>query len=191
MPENKEEVVIPKDDKTHSEKAFRKVSDDMHKYKSDNAELKSQIDKMNQLQEDEQRANLEKNDEYKKLYEDERHRNDDLQTKYDDRNSKFIDSQKINAVKDKLGQFKRSEYNRFIDTSRIIMDNEGNVDVMTVDNEVNRLKNEYPELIKAKKASKLPNQSPASGDPNKPPLSKLTSEERMDMRRKMIEERSK
>lgn len=181
----------PPVDKTHSEKAFRQVSDDMHKYKDALKELTASMETMKAEATEAKRVVLEKNEQYKELYETELLRNDELQKKLEDRNTSFITAQKLTAVKEKLGQFKKPEYNKFIDTSRIIVDNDGNVDLSTVDNEVSRLKQEYPELIKVKASSKLPDEAPESGEKIIKPLEKMTPQVRSDMRRKLIEERTK
>lgn len=183
--------VKPVDEKTHSDKAFRQVSDDMHKYKGEKQELQNKIDAMKAEQAEETRKALEKNSQFEELYNTELKRNDELQTQITEKDTNFLKAQKLAAVKDKLGQFKKPEYNKFIDTTRIIVDNDGNVDQSTVDNEVNRLKQEYPELIKAKVASELLNESPESGKSITKSLVKMSTAERADTRRKLIEDRSK
>lgn len=178
-------------EKMHTDKAFRQVSDDMHKYKQANKDLQAQIDQMRTEREEEKRQAMEKNQQFEELYNAELKRNEELVKQLAEKDSNFITVQKLNAVKDKLGQFKKPEYNKFIDTSRIIVDNDGNIDQSTVDNEVNRLKQEYPELIKVKVASKLPDEAPESGKSTEKPIHEMSDLERAEMRRKLIEERSK
>ncbi len=194
MPQNEveeTEVQTKEQEKTHSDKAFRQVSDDMHKYKGSVKELQAKIDQMNQERAEEQRKALEKNQQFEELYNAELKRNEALQQQISEKDSNFLKAQKLNAVKDKLGQFKKPEYNKFIDTSRIIVDSDGQIDQATVDNEVNRLKQEYPELIKAKVASQLPDEAPESGKSIEKPVQKMSQAERAEMRRKLIEERTK
>jgi hypothetical protein len=178
-------------EKTHSDKAFRQVSDDMHKYKSGMAELQAKLDQQGLDREDAERKSRESKEEYKSLYEESQSEVKGLRSDIEEKNNSFIKAQKLSAVKDKLGGFKKEVYNKFIDTSRVIIDNDGQVDLSTVDNEVARLKKEYPELIKVKQSSRLPNEQPESGDVNPKPVQKMTVDERNDLRRQLIEAKMK
>lgn len=188
--EKEQEKEVQKE-KVHSDKAFRQVSDDMHKYKQMVKDQQEQLDAIQREREEEKRKSMEKNQQFEDLYNAELKRNEELVQKLAEKDSSFLNVQKLNAVKDKLGQFKKPEYNKFIDTSRIIVDNDGNIDQSTVDNEVNRLKQEYPELIKVKAASALPDEAPESGKSIEKSLHEMTAAERQEIRRKLIEERSK
>ena len=187
---NPPKVDVPKD-KMYSEKEFRGVSDDMHKFKGMVKELTVTIEGMSNEKKEDARKALEKNEQYKELYETELANNESLKQKIEKKDNDFLNAEKLSAVKDKLGQFKKPKYDKFIDTSRIIMDNDGHVDETTVDNEVKRLKAEYPELIKVKSSSRLPDEAPESGEVIPTPLKKMTKEQRMDARLKLIEDRTK
>lgn len=178
-------------EKTHTDKAFGEMRDDMFKYKTGMKELQKQLDDIKVNSEKEQTLARERNNEYKELYEEELVKNKTLQDTIDEKNNSFLNAQKLSRVKEKLGSFKRTEYNKFIDTSRVIMDNDGNVDETTVDNEVARLKTEYPELIKVKASSELPDKAPESGKVNPKQVQKMSKSERMDLRQQLIEDRAK
>ena len=187
-------VVMVEDGKSkvHSDDAFRAVSDDMHKYKKaqraaelENEKLKKQID-------DSAKDKLIAKEQYKELYDSEVSRTTELEKKLSENTDKFINVHKKQAVIDKLGGFRRTEYNKFIDTSKIIVDDNGNVDEITVDVEVKRLKQEYPELLKRSKGGILPNNAPESGDPiGSKSFNKMTKEEKSQTRLSLLEDRYK
>lgn len=176
-------------EKTYPEAAYNNVKDDMLKYKHELKDAMSEIKKMRDEQEQAARKAKELNNEYKELYEEQLKANEALKNTINEKNNNFLNAQKLSRVKEKLGGFKKQEYNKFIDTSRVIIDNEGNVDETTVDNEVARLKTEYPELIKVKASSELPNEAPESGHFNPKQVQELTKAERSEIRRKAIEDR--
>ena len=178
-------------EKTHSDKAFRQVSDDMHKYKGALKDQEAENIKLRQRLDDIERSNLEQKEQFKDLYEAERSRNDELEKSMDEKNIKFLNSQKLSAVKEKLGQFKKPEYNKFIDTNKIVVDTDGQIDMSTVEREVDRLKKEYPELIKVKASSTMPSEQPESGDTQTKSVTIKTKDDRMNARRELIEQRSK
>lgn len=181
----------PPEEKTHSDKAFRKVSDDMHKYKAGEKAALDRVAELEQQIADKERAEQEKNGQYKKLYEDQLKINSDLKNTLSEKDDKFLKVQKLNAVKEQLGEFKKSEYNKFIDTSKIIIDNDGNVDLTTVENEVNRLKQQYPELLKVQVNSDLPDEAPESGSILTKSVKEMSTDERSAARKRLIQERSK
>lgn len=174
-------------EETVSKRAYDEVRTDMHKFKGLYKEMELKLQKMKEKQDEQARQDLEKNNEYKTLYEDERAKNAELYKQIDEKNENFIKTQKVMAVNEKLGEFKRPEYKKFIDLSKIVIDNDGNADITTVDAEVERLRKEYPELIKVKASSRMPDHEPESGGPINTPLEKMTAEQRNDLRRKIIE----
>ncbi len=181
----------PPKEKSYPEAAYTQVKDDMLKYKHELKDAIAEIKSMKAARETEERQAKERNNEYKELYEESLDRIKVLEKSIDDKNTSFLNAQKLSRVKEKLGGFKKSEYNKFIDTSRVIMDNDGNVDETTVENEVARLKTEYPELIKVKASSELPNEAPESGNFTQKSVQELSKAERSEIRRKAIEERTK
>lgn len=176
--------------KTHSHDAFKAVTNDMHKYKKERNDSQLKIEQLQKKIDDIAKDQLIAKEEYKELYETEVKKNMELENQLKEKNDKFINVHKKQKVIEKLGGFRKPEYNKFIDITKIIMDDNGDVDEMTVDVEVKRLKQEYPELIKKSKGSTLPNNAPESGDAiGSKTLKEMSKEERSQHRRSLIEKR--
>lgn len=176
--------------KMHTDAAFKDVSNDMHKYKKQKQVVELENEKLKKQISDKDTQQKVANEEYKELWQAEVDRGKKLEADRDADRDKFIDVHKKQAVIEKLGSFKRSEYNNFIDTSKIIVDSNGVVDEMTVDVEVKRLKQEYPELLKRSRSSIPPNDAPESGNSNiNKPLNKMNADERAQLRTQLITDR--
>ena len=74
--------------------------------------------------------------------------------------NQFVDYHKKNSVLDKVGGFKRDEYNKFIDVDSISMNEDGSIDSVSLDIEIDRIRQSYPELLKTASGTKLPNHAP-------------------------------
>jgi len=186
-PEDKKEE--EKEVKTYTEDAFSKVMIEAKKAKSQRNSLQAELEELKAKNDDNERAALEAKSEYKDLYEAERLRNDELKKDRDSQNVKFIEAKKRSAVNDALGGFKKSEYMNFIDINKVLMDDSGVIDSSTIENEVTRLKQEFPELIKSSKSSRLPNDAPSGGSTNQKALTDMTKDEINAVRLKLIEQR--
>ena len=145
-------------------RAYKEVSEDMHKYKTQLRETQAKLNELNAKMEAERNRQLEDENRYKELYEG-------LKGKYEKETSQFKDIHKKNAVINKVGGLKRSEYAKFIDTSNIHMDENGMIDKESIDREVMRLQQEFPELINSNNFNNVNNNAPKSDQ------SRLTLEE--------------
>jgi hypothetical protein len=143
-----------------SKEAYSKVSTDMHKFKTEAKALASKLADVQAEQEAKEKASLEEKEQWHALYKKSEQKLKDIETERVTEKSKFIESHKINAVIQNLGGFKKPEYNRFIDSSKVAINEDGSIDDTSVNSEVERLKREYPELVKSKSATPLPANAP-------------------------------
>ena len=154
--ENEEE----KKELTPIEKAYQETKSDMHKYKSERNELKERLALLEANQKAQEKASLESKEEYKILYELEKSEKEDAINKLSAKSKKFVDSSKINAVVQELGGLKKSSYSKFIEPSNIELDENGVPNEASLQAEVDRIKQSYPELLKNAQTSKMPNDAP-------------------------------
>lgn len=179
------EEVVPQQEEVVSKDAYSKVSNDMHKYKSEAKNLAQKIAELQAEQEAREKAALEEKEQWHTLYKKAEEKLKSIENERQTEKQKFVESHKINAVIQNLGGFKKPEYNRFIDSSKIVVTEDGSVDETTVLSEVERIKKEYPELIKAKQVSTLPADAPRPF--TAVPVEKMSSEERMNALRGLLQ----
>lgn len=176
--DNKEEQEVV------SKEAYTKVSQDMHKFKSQYKQLESKLAELQAEQEAREKAALEEKEQWHLLYKKAEEKLKNLESERQQERSKFVESHKQNAIIQSLGGFKKPEYNKFIDTSRITVLEDGSIDESSIQSEVERLKKEYPELIKSNSVKPLPDSAP-KGNPPKP-LEQMSPAERNALRRQLI-----
>lgn len=152
--------VKPKPEELVSVSVLDEYKNDMFKYKSkmreNEAELQS-LKNANALRDKEQ---LLEKEEWKVLYEKESTLRSQAQTELETKSNFFINSSKINSVVQKLGGFKKDSYSRFINTESIDMNDDGTFCEKSIVKEVDRMKQEYSELLTSHTAQKMPNVAP-------------------------------
>lgn len=109
-----------------------------------------------------ERVQLEQNEEWKTLYEKEKTERENAVVELHSKSKQFIDSSKINAVVQGLGGFKKDDYSKFIDPSNIEVTESGVFDTESLNKEVERIRQTFPELLKASSSPALPNGAPSS-----------------------------
>jgi len=108
-----------------------------------------------------EKQTLEESAQWKTLYEREKEERSKISNELTAKSDLWINSSKKNAVINQLGGFKKSEYSKFIDTSKIDELEDGTFDSDSIVREVDRIKQEFPELlIGLKTAGKMPNEAP-------------------------------
>ena len=154
----------------------------MFKYKSRMKETEAELQSLRDAQALSEKQNLEDKEEWKLLYEREKEEKSkalgDLETK----SKFFIDTSKKNAVAQKLG-FIKDSYVSFINTSNIeVNENDGTFDGDSIQREVDRIKQDFPELLKTVTSGKMPNEAPINmGQPQNRNLGTLSSSELLDL----------
>lgn len=176
-PQENESEVVAKD-------AYVKVSQDMHKFKSQAKQLEAKLAEIQAEQEARERATLEEKEQWHTLYKKAEEKLKAIENERLSERSKFIESHKVNAVIQNLGGFKKPEYNKFIDSSKIEVTEDGSIDEKSVVSEVERIKREYPELIKAAGIKPLPDSAPKQVAPKS--LDQMSPAERAALRRRLI-----
>ena len=166
-----------------SKKVLDEYKSDMFRYKSKMKETEAELQSLRDVQALSEKQNLEDKEEWKLLYEKEKEEKSkalgDLETK----SKFFIDTSKKNAVAQKLGGFKKDSYVSFINTSNIeVNENDGTFDGDSIQREVDRIKQEFPELLKIGTPGKMPNDAPQNmGQPQNRNLGTLSSSELLDL----------
>jgi hypothetical protein len=183
QPENNEDLV-PK-------KAYLEINQDMHKYKSKLKETEALLNQLKAEKEAAEMQSLKENEQWKTLYEKTSGQLEELNNKRAQERDQFINYHKKNAVIRELGGFKKDEYNSFINVSNIEMDEQGNFNQESLINEVNRLKQTYPELIKGSVAQNLPNEAAKSPSIASKSYSLMSEAERRDLKMKLLLENKK
>lgn len=155
--EQKEPDLVSKD-------AYLNVSNDMHKYKN---ELKETKNALAQMQADKQAIENEKLAEqgrWEELYKQSQSKLDEANNGRQAEQDKFINYHKKNSVLKEIGGFKNDEYNAFIKVDQVSLNEDGSIDKTSLDLEVNRIKQAYPELLNGGQTGKLPNGAPQSNN---------------------------
>lgn len=181
--ENKNTVEEPE---LVSKDAYLKVSNDMHKYKQD---LKSTKALLSQLQADKDAAEQEKLAEqgrWEDLYKASQEKLTEVSQSREKDQDKFLNYHKKNSVLTKLGGFKNEEYNNFINVEAVAVNEDGSIDESSLDQEVNRIKQSYPELLKGVQVGKLPNGAPKSTNFGEKTYEELTELEKDAYKRNLM-----
>lgn len=144
------------------EKAIQDYKDDMFKYKERMRQAESELEAIRAEKAALEKAQLEKNEEWKVLYEREKSERESAVNELQSKSKQFIDSSKKNAVVQHLGGFKKDEYAKFIDVSGIEVTESGTFSQESINKEAERLRQTFPELLKAFDGPKLPSGAPST-----------------------------
>lgn len=163
MSEVVEPIVEPKEEELVSKKVVEEYKTDLFKFKSKAKEMEAEVQRLKDEQALREKATLEEQAEWKTLYEREKNEKakvlQDLQAK----SEFFVNTSKINTVVSKLGGFKKDSYTKFIDTSKIDVREDGTFDIDSINREVDRIKQEYPELLSIGPSNgKMPSNAPSN-----------------------------
>lgn len=185
------EEVNQEDGEFVPKKAYSEVTQDMHKYKSKLKETEAILNQLKAEKEMAEEQSLKENEQWKTLYEKKAEEAKKLGSELTEKEARFINFHKKNAVIRELGGFKKDEYNSFINVNNVEMDDNGNIVHDSLIAEVNRLKQSYPELIKSSQPQNLPTDAPKSFTSTDKDFSALTPQERIDLKTKLMLESKK
>jgi len=133
---------------------------DMFKYKEKARNTEMELQKLRDEKVLMEKSSLEEKEEWKLLYEREKEEKANALSDLQSKSEFFMDSSKKNAVVQRIGGFKKDSYTKFIDTSRIDVRDDGTFDEESIVREADRLKQEFPELLKASPLpGKMPNEA--------------------------------
>ena len=146
-----------------SRKVAEDFKSDMFKYKDRSKSLEAQNNELTMKLEAIERDKLEKNSEWEKLYQQEKDARESAETNLQAQETRFVDSAKINAVLDKVGGFKKPEYSKFINPTNIEIDENGSITPESLRAEVERVSQNYAELLNTSSTSQMPNNAAPKG----------------------------
>lgn len=170
--EQKEEFV--------SKKVYSEVSKDMLRYKQEKRELEAKLAEISGMREAEQTQKLEAEKRWEDLYKNEKTKRETLEKSLVESNKKFIDTHKLNSVVTKVGGLKKDVYSKFVDVSKIDIDEMGNINIESVEAEAQRLLKDYPEIIKgSNQTTKLPADSAKEFQPKT--IKEMSQQEKLAM----------
>lgn len=149
-------------DELVSKKVVDEYKNDMFKYKAKMKETEGELQKLRDAAVLAEKQSLEDKEEWKLLYEKEKEEGSKARVELENKSKFFVDTSKINSVVQKLGGFKKNEYSKFVNTSNVDVLEDGTFDRDSIAREVDRIKQEFPELLLGPKPSKMPNEAPAN-----------------------------
>jgi hypothetical protein len=187
--QNEESQVEEKEQATDKDafvpkEAYQRVSQDMHKYKNSMKDIQSQLELLKVEKEETEKQKLMEQEKWKELYSKAEEKMKLLAQERDSERTKFIDSHKRNAVIQQLGGFKRPEYSKFVDVSNLELADDGTIIEDSINSEVERIRKEFPELIKVSSKQPLPDAAPKKLEQKQ--LSEMSPEEINALRRQLL-----
>lgn len=189
MKDNEEKTTQETDEKQDefvSKKAYQEVSTDMHKYKSELNETKAKLNELLSIQEAKEKEALEEQGRWEELYKKAQDQLTTLQSERDQERNKFVEYHKRNSVLQKLGGFKRDEYNKFVDIENIKLRDDGSIDEDSISAEIDRIKQNYPELIKSSSPASLPKDAPMQNEVGNKSFEAMSDHERNELKRSLL-----
>lgn len=173
-----EPKVEVEEDKYVSKSAYEEVKKDMFTFKTAKKDLEEKLKQIQAEKEELETSKLMEKEQWKQLYETEANKRKEMESIRLKEKNQFIDYHKKNAVISKIGGFKRDEYNSFIDVSKVEIDESGNILADSLEGEVTRIKQLYPELIKTSNSHSLPSDAPKSFNGSEKEYKNMTANEK-------------
>ena len=175
-----------KQDEFVSKKAYQEVSTDMHKYKSELNETKAKLNELLSIQEAKEKEALEEQGRWEELYKQAQDKLTTLQSERDQERNRFVEYHKRNSVLQKLGGFKRDEYNKFVDIENVKLRDDGSIDEDSISAEIDRIKQNYPELIKTSSPTSLPKDAPMQNEVGNKSFESMSEHEKAQLKRSLL-----
>lgn len=171
-------------------KVLKQKHDDMVKAKSRAKQAEMELARLLKEKEDLEQEKLEQAGEWKRLYEKEQADKKKLTETIQSSEKKFKESVKRQAVIEAVGGFKRPEYANFINLENVMLDENNNIITETLSAEADRIKQEFPDLIKA--TTTVPDSGAAKfSKPSEKEYSSMTYEEKRQAQKVALEEARK
>lgn len=163
-------------------KAFEDVSKDMHKFKAKLKDKEAYIAELEAKQTAIEEAALVESQQYKALFEKRNDEFERLKQEVDDRDRKYLEAVKKNALKNELGGSIKEEYLMHADMSSIQFSEGSTIDRDSLTAVANSFRQKYPELVPVIHSSNITGPSSPSnttaGQTTLKPLSQLTIQEK-------------
>jgi hypothetical protein len=126
---------------------------DMFKYKQQLKDTQARLQELEKEKQAVEKAEMARQNQWKQLFEQEKAEKSKFQEELNQTKKQFVDSAKKNAVISSLGGLKKNEYTSFINTDSIDLNDDGTINADTLNAEVARIKQNFPELLKTATAS--------------------------------------
>lgn len=162
-----------------SRKAYTDVSADMHKYKNELKDAKAALNQINAEKEAAEKERLAESGKWQELAQKLEAEKVDLNNRNTQNEDRFLNYHKKQSVISKTGDFKQDEYHSFIKVENIVINEDNSIDEVSLNAEVDRIKQAYPELLKGSSNTKLPNDAARGSDIGNKTYKEMTSDERM------------
>lgn len=143
-------------------KAYEETKADLFKFKQRAKELEAKTNQLAADAEARDKQILKDNEQWKALYEKTNGELETVKSTLTKREQQMISVHKKNAILKEVGGFKKDEYANFINVDAVEMDESGTINAESLASEVNRIKQNYAELLKGSAAPNLPNGAPKS-----------------------------
>ena len=169
-----------------SKKAYSEVASDMHKYKSELKDIKAKLNQLNAEKEAEKNEQLAEQGRWEELYKKQSEDMNRLKQEKSADQDKFIGFHKKNSVLQKVGGFKRDEYNKFINVDAINLNDDGSIDEVSMNLEIDRIRQTYPELLKTSASNKLPNNAPKESNIGGKTYESMTRDEKFEYKKNLL-----
>ena len=169
-----------------SKQAYKQVSQDMHTYKSKMKQLQAEMEALKADKEAREKSVLEEQEKWHDLYKKSESKIGELLKERDHERVKFVEGHKKNSVLQQIS-FKKQDYIKFVDVSKIEVNEDGSINPDTVSLEVERIKKEYPELLKSSAKEPLPDAAPRGAKPKS--LQDMTPSELAEARRAALQKK--
>lgn len=144
----------------------------------------TQLNAMNEAKKKEKEQALLEQENYKELSQTYKSEVQKLKDQQEEYQRKMLDTAKKQAVLNRLGGFKKPDFERFINLDNLLI-NEGKIDEVSLEKETNRLKTEYPELLK-QDTPNLPADAPADNRDTEKKYSEMSEKEKRTLKKQLF-----
>ena len=163
--------------------AFEEVTRDMHKFKSKYKNVAAELEALKAEREAAERARLEEQQQFQKLYEEEKKRRAQLEQSLSEKDKQYQTFTKKQALKSALGDVK-DEYLSFANVDAIEFLDDGRLDPESVHRVANEFRQSHPQLISKPVAGDITSKAAPIENGLKPgqvDISKLSTKEKIEM----------
>lgn len=172
---------------------YKEVQSESIKRKQELRELKAKLAEQEAALKEKEEQDLANQKKFEDLWRKEKEEKDNLIRNWENEKSARKNESKLNAVISQLeGGFKKAEYNKFINVDAVTEREDGSFDPKSVSAEVKRLRQEFPELLKASQVASTPSTAPSKTTVKTGPSNQLEHREALgETLRQMKQNRKK
>lgn len=158
--------------------SYKKLLDQRKKDQARARQAEQELTELKAKAEADEAARLVEQNRYKELYEAEKKKREDTESRISQMTQSQITSAKRAELDRQLGGVKKAEYLSFADLNAIQMNEDGTVEAESVKAVANKFRETHPDLLPTKTGATLPNGAPADHKPKlTKPLSQMTTAE--------------